>query len=329
MKQLLTLLIFCLSMNLWAQQQVTINTRPTSASIVIKDAEGKTLSLGKTPVNVTVQPSETYSYQLRHPNCRPDSGMICFDENQVDTTLAMQPYVATIEWKVEPQEASYMLYDKRAKKVVDKGDTFGQTMIQGSKYKLTVKAKDYRTYRKDYNWQGDTTLVFRHRLQYCPKRAIIAVNGGLAAEQTMALGITVAYGGVHGAYARWLTTLAGQADGESFYPGDLASSLYNPYSDVQSTYWSGVAGYQYYTPWKLYVQVGVGYGVEQFNWLSADDGKRHTYEPDTQKGMVLDLGLGYPIGRCYVGAALQSPASVDPEILFKPLTGMINIGIIL
>ena len=235
MKQLLlTLSIACLGMNLWAQQQVTIETNPKMASIAVKDAEGKTLTLGRTPVKLTVQPGETYTYQLRHPNCRPDSGMICFDENQVDTTLTMQPYVATIEWKVEPQEATYTLIDKRAKEVVDKGETFGQTMIQGSKYKLTIKAKDYRTLRKDYNWQGDTTLVFRQQLQYCPKRTIIAVNGGMAAEQTIAMGITVGYGGVHGVYTRWLTTLTGKADGKDFYRETLASLLYNPYSDVQA-----------------------------------------------------------------------------------------------
>lgn len=330
MKQLLlTLSISCLGMNLWAQHQVAISTNPTKASIAIKDAEGKTLTLDKTPVKVTVQPGETYSYQLRHPNCKPDSGMICFDENLVDTTLTMQPYVATIEWKVEPQDASYTLLDRRTKKVVDKGDAFGQTMIQGSRYRLTIKAKDYRTFRKDYKWQGDTTITYRQELQYCPTRTIIAVNAAMAAEQSVALGITVGYGGVHGVYTRWLTTLTGKADGKDFYRETLASSLYNPYSDVQANYWSGVIGYQYYTPWKLYVQLGMGYGTEQFNWLSEEDGKRHSYEPDTRKGMIVDLGVGYPIGRCYVGAAVQTPADMDPEIFFKPLTGMISFGIIL
>lgn len=311
--------------------QVTINTTPSKANIFFRDSEGRTIGVGRTPVSIMVEPGKEYSYQIRHQYCYADSGYVTFDYNLIDTTLVLRPYTVNINWDVTPSEADVTITDQRDKNNEITTHAKGSTRLDGGPYTVTLHQKDYRRHIERFRFKADTTITLSHRMQYCPPRLTIALSGGLSPHGGMPLGITAAYGGVHGGYVRAVKTWFNLASGDDFSEHVLVDALYNPYSDVRSEYMSVVAGYQYYTPWNIYVQVGLGYGTLRYNWLSAEDDKRHIFAPDNMVGGVLDLGAGYPIGKFYVGAALQALfGSSESDINnLPPVTGLLNFGIIL
>lgn len=328
--------ILCMMLAAWlpskAQSlQVTISTTPTKANIQLTDSEGRTVGFGRTPVSIMVDPGKQYRYKIHQPYCHADSGIVEFPFHCTDTTFVLQPYTADIHWDVTPSDAEITIHDKRDKKNVVNTSGTADSHLNASQYIVTLHQKDYRRHIETFRFTSDTTLTFRHQLQYCPPRLTLALSGGLAPQGGFPLGLTAAYGGVHGFYGRFLKTWANTATGDEFTEDVLVDALYNPYSDVRSEYLSVVAGYQYYTPWRLYLQMGLGYGSLKHNWLSSDDDLRHVYSPDNLTGVVVDLGVGYPIGRCYVGAAVQSVlgSARSEHVTLPPVIALLNLGIIL
>lgn len=312
-------------------QQITIKTEPSGAYVFLTDTLTKESITEKSPFKTSVLPNHVYFYKVRHPFCLPDSGFLSFDAQQTEAEIKLRPYEVTVSWDIDPQQAQYILSNLNTKSLKRIGETTHDLTIDGGKYELTLKKKNYRTYNTKFRFNKDTLITVSHKMDYCPPRFIAALSCGMATESTPCLGVTLAYGGVNGVYSRFITTLSPTPDGDEVDLSQLHSLLYCPYSDVKVSYLSAVLGYQYYTPWHLYLQLGVGYGKEQFSWLSEHDNKRHPYSPDTRAGTVFDLGIGYPFGRFYVGAAVQSLTFTGESMApFSNITAsMFNVGIIL
>lgn len=312
-------------------QQITVTTVPSGATIVVVDTLTHEAITEKTPFEISVLPNHVYRYQVRHPFCHPDSGFLSFDAQQTEAEINLRPYEVNVSWEIDPQQAQYILSNLSTKSLKRIGETIHDLTLDGGKYELTLKKKNYRTYNTKFRFNKDTLVTVSHKMEYCPPRFTAALSCGMAAGHTPCLGVTLAYGGVNGVYSRFLTTLSPTPDGDEVDLSQLHSLLYCPYSDVKVSYLSAVLGYQYYTPWHLYLQLGVGYGKEQFSWLSEEDNKRHPYSPDTREGAVFDLGIGYPFGRFYVGAAVQSLTFTGESMApFSNITAsMFNICIIL
>lgn len=309
--------------------QVSIKTEPSKANFILTDKEGHTIGMGRTPANVMVEAGKEYYYKLRQPYCEADSGTVVFTVDHVDTTFVLRPYSADIHWEVTPRDAEITIVDRHDKHHAVNVLASEDLHINAGLYTATFQKKDYRRHVEKFRLTSDTTITYSYRLQHCPPRLTLALSGGLSPRGGLPLGITAAYGGVHGFYGRFVKTWFNVADGDEFTESVLVDALYNPYSDVKSEYMSAVVGYQYYTPWSVYLQLGVGYGKLQYNWLSSDDDQRHIYSPDDLTGVVIDLGAGYPMGRYYVGAALQTVigSAKSESVSMPPVIGLLNFGI--
>ena len=325
----LTLFLLAISLPVFAQtqKQVRITTAMDGVTVAIYNAEGEAVNIGKTPYLVTLDVDRDYFYRTRHSECHPDSGYLRIDTIMAELEVPVRPYQVKVNWKVTPTDADYRFDRLRGKAAPLMGETSGQTVINATGYRLTIKRNDYRRFRQNFHFSSDTVVTISQDLQYCPKRLIVALNAGLGTDQCLPLGLTVAYGGVHGIYGRYMQTWFNRADGDDFDTNNLITALVNPYSSPAAEYLSFVAGYQYLTPMGLYLQAGVGYGSQHFNWLSADDDQRHRFAPDSSSGVVLDLGIGYLFGRYYTGAAIQTLSGGQPS--FSPACAMINLGICL
>lgn len=329
MRQLLiTLFLITISLPVFAQsQQLSITTSMDGVTVAIYDADGETIIIGKTPFQVSLDTDSDYFYRTRHSECHPDSGYLHIDGTMTELVVPVRPFQAQVNWKVTPADADYRFEPLKGKAAPLEGKTSGQTVINASRYRLSITKSDYRRFRQDYRFTSDTVITISKDLQYCPKRLILSLNAGLGTDQCLPLGITLAYGGVHGLYGRYMQTWFNRADGDDFDTHNLITALVNPYSSPAAEYLSFVAGYQYLTPMGLYLQAGVGYGSQHFNWLSADDDQRHRFAPDSSSGVVLDLGIGYLFGKYYAGAAIQALTGGQPS--FSPACAMINLGICL
>ena len=313
------------------QHQVTFNSSPAKANFQLFDDQGHLVSTGRTPSSFMIKTGKEYHYQLRHPHCHADSGVIVFSENRIDTTITLRPYSADIHWEVSPSDANVTIHDQRDKHHTLRIQAEGETQLNASRYTMTLTKKDYRRHIEKVRLSSDTSLVIRYQLQHCPRRLILSLSGGLSPKGGIPLGLTAAYGGVHGFYGRFLKTWFNVASGDDFTTDVLVDALYNPYSDVKSEYLSFVAGYQYYMPSHIYLQLGAGFGSLKHNWLSSDDNLRHVYSPDNLSGLVLDLGVGYPIDQFYIGAAVQSVlgSAKSEYVSMPPVIAFLNFGIIL
>lgn len=321
------------------RQQVRITSTVEGVTVALYNAEGKTVSAGKTPLLVNLEVDSVYTYRTRHDECYPDSGFLHIDTTMTELVLPMRRYQVMINWKINPEDADYCLKPlkkrpmkgrsafMKSKEAPLTGKTSGQIAIHGRGYQLVVSKPDYRRYRQMFRFHSDSTVTISHDLQYCPKRLIVALNAGFGSNNCLPFGITLAYGGVHGIYGRYMQTLFNRADGDDFNVNALVDVLTNPYSDQCAEYQSFVVGYQYLTPKGPYLQLGLGYGTQHFNWLSADDGKRHRFAPDSTSGIIFDLGVGYAFGRYYAGAALQALTGGNPS--FSTSCAMINLGVCL
>lgn len=314
MQRFLFLIIgFLFTAHLYAQgqaRQVQIVTTVPQCKVAIYDVQGTYLCGGLTPFYADLVSGNTYSYRIRHKYCHADSGYVCVNDSTTQLMVPVRPYTAQIHWKVTPDDAIYTLRKLHSKKETQDGSVRQDMTSLFGKYILSVRRPEYRTYRRLLRIMSDTTIIVDHHLQHCPKHLIIALNGGLAPYASIPLGVTVSYGGVHGAYVRYMQSFNNRADGNDFDNDALIDQLHNPYSDQGAEYLSAIVGYQYLTPIGIYLQGGVGFGRMDFTWQSAADDKRHRYSPDTYKGLALDLGAGYTVGRLYLGASIQSlPAS--------------------
>lgn len=309
--------------------QVLIKTAPSSANFILTDSEGRTIGMGRTPANVLVEAGKEYYYKLRPSYCEADSGTVVFPVGLVDTTFVLRPYTANIHWEVTPRDAEITIHDRHDKHHNNTTQASEDLHINAGLYTMTFRKKDYRRHIEKFRFTSDTALTFNYHLQHCPPRLTLALSGGLSPCGGLPLGITAAYGGVHGFYGRFVKTWFNVAEGDEFTESVLEDALYNPYSDVKSEYMSAVIGYQYYTPWNIYLQLGVGYGKLQYNWLSYDDEKRHIYSPDDLTGLAIDLGVSYPLGRCCIGAAVQSVigSAKSESISMPPVIGFLNFGV--
>ena len=309
--------------------QVSINTAPTKANFILTDGEGRTIGMGRTPANVVVEAGKEYHYRLRQPYCHADSGTVVFTVDHVDTTFVLRPYMADIHWDVTPRDAEITIQDRKDKHRTIYALASEDLHVTAGLYTATFHQKDYRRHIEKLSFTSDTTLTFRHPMQYCPPRLTLALSAGLSPRGGLPLGITAAYGGVHGLYGRLVKTWFNVAGGDDFTEDVLVDALYNPYSDVKSEYMAAVVGYQYYTPWSIYMQLGLGYGKLQYNWLSSDDDERHIYSPDDLTGLIVDLGVGCPIGKFYVGAAVQTVigSAKSESVSMPPVIGMLNFGV--
>lgn len=321
------------------KRQIRITTPVDGVMVALLDAEGNTVSAGKTPLLANLEVDSVYYYNTRHSECYSESGYLHIDSTMTELVLPVRRYQVEINWKIDPEDADYSFKPLKRMPVNGKaallksketpleGKTIGQTVVNGRSYELQVSKPGYRRYRQTFHFNSDSAVTVSHDLQYCPKRLIIALNAGLGSKSCLPLGITVAYGGVHGIYGRYLQTLFNSADGDDFDTDALVDVLVNPYSDQCAEYQSFVAGYQYFTPLGLYLQLGLGYGAQHFNWLSADDGKRHRFAPDSTSGLIFDLGIGYTFGRNYAGVALQTLTGGNPS--FSTACAMISLGVCL
>ena len=309
--------------------QVSFRTSPTKANFHLTDSEGRILGNGRTPASLMVEAGKEYQYKIRQPYCHADSGTVVFTYDCVDTTIVLRPYMVDIHWDVAPSDAEITIRDRHDKRNIVKTHTSEDTRINAGLYTVNFSKKNYRRHIEKFRFTSDTTVTFRHRLQYCPPKLTLALSAGLSPKGGLPLGITAAYGGVHGFYGRFVKTWFNVAGGDEFTESVLVDALYNPYSDVKSEYMSAVVGYQYYTPWCLYLQLGLGYGKLQYNWLSSDDDERHIYSPDDLAGPVIDLGVGYPIGQFYIGAAVQTiiGSAKSESVSMPPVIGLLNFGV--
>lgn len=285
---------------------VTLQSEVKGASIILFDKEGQVRNIGQTPVTVALEADSTHFYHVRHSFCHPDSGYFHVADTTKVISIPVRPYRTEIHWQGTPAGATYSLEGDKHTRHQYEGEATGQTSIYSGRYLLQVRRKDYRTYRRHVTFQHDTTLTIEPRMQYCPKRLIVALNAGYGSKGSIPLGVTVAYGGVHGIYARYTQTLLTWADGDDFEAGEMFGQLTVPYTEGHSDYLSLAAGYQYLSPQGFYCQAGIGYGMQAYSWKSTQDGLRHRFAPDTHSGILLDLGIGRTFGHLYLGAAVQA-----------------------
>lgn len=326
----ITVLMLIISLSIWAQgekRQVRITTPIEEVSVALFNSRGESVSIGKTPFLASLMVDSIYTYHIRHRECHPDSGQLHIDVSTTELVVPVRPYRIQVSWKVNPEDAVFRFVPLKSKAKPIDGLTSEPTVVNAGSYRLSVRSPHYRQYRQTFQFNSDSAIIVCKDLQYCPPRLIVALNLGLGSEGCLPLGITMAYGGVHGIYGRYVQTWFNRATGDDFDTNTLIDVLTNPYTDQAAEYLSFVAGYQYLTPMGLYLQGGLGYGSQHFNWHSSEDGERHRFEPDSSSGLILDLGIGYTFGRYYAGAAFQTMRGGSQT--FSPACMMINLGICL
>lgn len=318
---LLSLTIWLIAASNYAQiqkQKIEIKTLVPKVKVVLFDSNKEMIVSGYTPFLVYLNTDSTYFFISRHKYCHLDSGYVHIDTTTEKLEIPTRPFMGRINLDVTPNDAEYSLINTKYEKESQTGKVQSSVNTIFGIYDLILRKKDYRKYRQQINIKSDTTITIATKLQYCPPKLIVAINAGLASHNSIPLGLSVSYGGVHGAYMRYMQTFVNNADGKDFDNHVFIDALSIPYQDCKSEYMSAVAGYQYLTPFNIYLQGGLGFGRQSFNWYSSADKKRHRYLPDTSKGLLLDLGVGYSVGKIYIGVGTQilTSAALAPSCAF-------------